>query len=129
MMGTDRERADRAFQDVRKVADKDEAFQKKYATLVHKLPGLLCSAGLCQTLHFIHTRDEDAARRLLADLAPSLLAGRGQTQDADALLAQARTAGLQDYLQMSQEARLLASWYRRMVQGVLKIQDASEGEG
>jgi len=103
-----------------------KAKAKKYATIVHALPALLHTAGLCQALHFAHSRKDEDQKEIVAHLAdqlsrvnPAILKG-----DAQALLKRAREAPLAEYLQLTDEAMACAAWYRRIVQGVLKIEAA-----
>ena len=130
MSSRDRDRAKEAYRHVEAVAAKkdDEAFKKKYATFVHKLPALLNSAGLCQSLHFIQSRNEKAGVELLSHLAAQLHRVDQKIKEPKDLLDAARTADLSMYLFLTREAMACAAWYRRMVQGVLKIDDATAGE-
>lgn len=122
MATLDQQRAALAFQHVSGL----ESDAKKYATMVHKLPALITSAGLCQALHFVQSRGNDDQKKLLGHLAEQLVRVDPKIKNAEALLDRVRNAELPEYLRLTHEARVCASWYRRMVQGVLKI-DASEG--
>lgn len=123
----DQQRAALAFEHVSRFEPKTDP-AKKYATMVHKLPALITSAGLCQALHFVKSRGNDDQKKLLEDLARQLVRVDSKIKDADSLLRRVREAELPEYLRLTHEARVCASWYRRMVQGVLKI-DASESDG
>ncbi len=115
----DQQRAALAFEHVSKL---DESAKDKYATIVHKLPALLTSAGLCQALHFIQARGNDGQKQVLKHLAVQLKRVDPKIVDESTLLRAARTAELGTYLRLSREAFACAAWYRRMVQGVLKIE-------
>lgn len=128
MATLDQRRAAMAYEHVAAFVDKEEAARKKYATMVHKLPALLTSAGLCQALHFIKSRGDDHQKQLLDHLAEQLVRVDPKIKDQATLLRQAREAPLPTYLRLTHEATVCASWYRRMVQGVLKIEQG-EGEG
>jgi CRISPR-associated protein Cmr5 len=107
--------------------ENNKARAKKYGTMVHKLPALLQTAGLCQALHFIQARGDQEQRLLVGHLATQLNRVNREIQDPDTLLRRARRAELEEYLQLTDEAMACAAWYRRMVQGILKI-EASDGE-
>ena len=130
MSSRDRERAALAYEHVAKYLDRDRAEQKKYATIVHKMPALLQSAGLCQALHFVRSRRDEEQRGYVEHLAAQLSRCAGEKLDAEGLLRRARTASLQEYLLLTDEAIACAAWYRRLVQGVLKIdaQQADQGQ-
>lgn len=101
---------------------------KKYASIVHTMPTLLRSAGLSQALHFVASRSNDSQRLLLDHLARQLQRLDGGITGADQLLKTAREADLPAYLRLTNEALACASWYRRFVQGVLRI-EAGESDG
>ncbi len=119
-------RAGLAFEHVCAVQQADETARRKYATIVHKLPALLVSAGLCQTLHFVKSRTE-AEGRLLDHLAAQLTRVSDRVRTGDDLLARVREAELSEYVRLTDEAMACAAWYRRMVQAVLRL-EASDGE-
>lgn len=123
----DQQRAALAYEHVAAYVDEDKAVKKKYATIVHKMPALLQSAGLCQALHFAWSRDNEQ-RKYVEHFAGQLAYCLGvQKLDAEQLLDHVRRASLGEYLVLTDEALLCAAWYRRLVQGVLKI-EASEAD-
>ncbi|MBI4819679.1 MAG: type III-B CRISPR module-associated protein Cmr5 [Deltaproteobacteria bacterium] len=125
-MSIDQDRARLAFQHVSEVLEPE---RKEYATLVHKLPALLARAGVCQSLHFLKSRDMPASNRLLEHLALQLKRVNGGITSAETLLARAREAPQAEYLRLTRESMATAAWYRRMVQGVLEIDmAAADGE-
>jgi len=121
MANLEQQRAQLAYDHVSQVKDCPEADRKKYATLVHKLPALISSAGLCQALHFVETRPE-SQRVLLEHLGRQLMRIDPNIRTTELLLKAVRTAELTTYLRLTREAAACASWYRRMVQGVLKLE-------
>jgi len=127
MASLDQERARLAYEHVARF--KDKAGDKKYATMVHKLPALLHAAGLCQALHYVDSRGDAHQKQLLEHLAAQLRRVDGKISDATSLLNAVRTADLPVYLRLTHETHACASWYRRMVQGVLKVQMGEEDEG
>lgn len=124
MATLDQRRAELAFKHVSElVGDAKSAQAKKYATMVHKLPALLASAGLCQALHFVGSRTDD--QRVLVDhLAKQLERTDPEITSAAKLLERARVADLGSYLRLTDEAIACAAWYRRMVQAVLRMEAA-----
>jgi CRISPR-associated protein Cmr5 len=126
----DQDRAAMAFEHVSAFAgdsDEKKASAKKYGTMVHKMPALLQTAGLCQALHFIQSRGDADQKQFLEHLARQLHRVNGQITNSSSLLDRARKADLSEYLQLTDEAMACAAWYRRLVQGVLKV-DATDGE-
>lgn len=122
MVTLDQQRAVLAHTHVSQVADLAEGSRKKYASIVHALPVLLRSAGLSQALHFVASRPDEDQRRLLDHLAAQLGRADAQVKDAGSLLHRARQADLAAYLRLTGEALACSAWYRRMVQGVLRIE-------
>jgi CRISPR-associated protein Cmr5 len=129
MATLDQQRAQAAFKDVSALADPGRAAAaKKYASIVHKLPALITSAGLCQALHFIQARGNPDQLLVLDHLASQLKRVDSGIANRQQLMEKVRTAELGTYLRLTQEAFTCAAWYRRMVQGVLKI-EAGEDDG
>ncbi len=124
MPSLDQERARLAHEDVSSFLN--QPGDKKYATMVHKLPALLHAAGLCQALHFIASRGDQDQQKLLDHLAQQMKRVDRAIETRDSLLDAVRKAELPMYLRLTHEAHACASWYRRMVQGVLKIEAGAE---
>ncbi len=129
MASRDQDRAALAFEHVDSYSKKADGEKKKYATMVYKLPSLLQTAGLCQTLHFAQSRDEPNAKLLLDHLAKQLQRVNASITDSKTLLERARKADLGEYLALTDEAMACAAWYRRLVQGVLAIDPADADQG
>ncbi len=131
MATLDQRRAALAFEHVSEFAgDAKQAPAKKYASIVHKLPALLVSAGLCQALHFVESRSDDGRkhqRKLLDHLAKQLERTDPKITSAATLLDRTRTADLALYLRYTEETIACAAWYRRMVQAVLKL-ESTDGD-
>lgn len=133
MATRDQERAALAYEHVSAYLTKDKKRQKKYASIVHALPSLLQSAGLCQALYFADSRGDEDQRAIidhlavqLARVSPTLGGKPTLKKSGDALLERARKAELTEYLALTDEAMACAAWYRRLVQGVLKIEAADK---
>jgi CRISPR-associated protein Cmr5 len=130
MPSRDQDRAALAYEHVSQFVGESaeqKANAKKYGTMVHKLPALLQTAGLCQALHFIHSRGDENQKKLLEHLARQLHRVNSQITSTTTLLERARKADLSEYLQLTDEAMACAAWYRRLVQGVLKIDTTDDG--
>jgi CRISPR-associated protein Cmr5 len=126
----DQQRAQLAFEHVQEIAALRKEEKAKYASMVHKLPALLTSSGLCQALYFLESRPDDKRqhqRKLVNHLALQLARIDREITSADALLKRVRDATLPMYLRLTDEAIACAAWYRRMVQAVLKL-EASDAD-
>lgn len=128
MATLDQDRAALAFKHVGELeGDKKKAEAKKYASIVHKLPSLLASAGLCQALYFVESRSDkerEHQRKVIDHLAAQLHRVDPTITSSATLLERVRNANLPLYLRLTEEAITCAAWYRRMVQAVLKIEAA-----
>jgi len=122
----DQDRAKLAFEHITTVKTWDEARRKKYASIVHAMPALLRSAGLSQSLHFVKSRKSEDQRALLTHLAAQLRRSDDGIVNADVLLDKVRRAELPAYLQLTHEALACITWYRRFVQGELRIEAGND---
>jgi CRISPR-associated protein Cmr5 len=102
--------------------------QKKYGSMIHTMPALLRSAGLSQALHFVAARSDEHQRLVVDHFAEQLRRIDDGIRSPEALLERVRTAPLPRYLRLHSEALACADWYRRMVQGVLKV-EAGDDDG
>ncbi|SRR5579875_3730158 len=105
-------------------------FSKSYGATAHKLPILICTAGLVQALSFVDAHSKDSQKsgknpqkQLLQDLAATI----GQS-DAASLLRRAREANISEYILLTQQVQDALLWYKRFAQSVLDV-DAGEDEG
>lgn len=96
---------------------------KKYGSMAHKLPILIRTAGLAQALAFVEARGESPHHQLLDDMAE--VVGEGTRA---ALLQRSHTAGLGEYMRLTQKAMAALLWYKRFAQSVLGV-EAGEDEG
>jgi CRISPR type III-B/RAMP module-associated protein Cmr5 len=129
MATRDQDRAAKAYEHVSTFTGESDAVRaKKYGSMVHKLPSLLQSAGLCQALHFVQSRGNEEQKKLVEHLAEQLRRVSPSINTGADLLARARQAPLGEYLALTDEAMACAAWYRRLVQGVLKVDPTDDGE-
>lgn len=121
MATLEQKRATLAWDHVQQVKELLEADRKKYGTIVHAVTSMLRTAGLSQSLHFIHARNNPAQGKLLEHLAAQLKRTDSAIRSPDTLLRRAREADMSTYLRLTQEALQCVNWYRRFVQGELKV--------
>lgn len=119
-MTREQKRAKSAFGRVVQYQSKEKSWRDQYGGMAHKLPVLVRQAGLAQALAFVESRDKDAHRALLADLAQTVGLAK------DALLKQSREAPLGEYLRLTREVLAIAQWYKRFAQSVLDVEAGAE---
>lgn len=117
-MTRDQQRATMAFIHVKALVEPEHA---RYGALALKLPILVRTAGLCQALHFVHSRNDAAAHRLLEHLAAQLRAIDPAIDGMPGLCEQVRTAAMQPYLHLTREATAVLQWYARFARSILKV--------
>ncbi len=110
----EQERAKLAHAQVRAIAQKDAKAQQKYRTITRKAQALIRTAGLCQALHFIDSKDDYKA--LNAHLQDHLAKHMGLQGD---ILDRARACELSDYLAVTREVLSCLTWQCRMVDALL----------
>lgn len=108
----------------RKIKSPEE--NKKYATLVHKLPTMILQNGLAQTTGFLLAKGEVHHKALLNDFTlifKQIDADFKDIADKDNTAFHAVIIGSDLYkiMRMTREALEIAGWLRRYVQGILKI--------
>ena len=132
------------------LAWKDEQQQKQYGSLAHKLPVLIRTNGLAQSLVFVvarHKDDEQHERyapqlQLIKDLAYVLITTNVlgnipnmQTNDSDRqqdiarmchLLTRSREADFNEYLRLTESALEALLWFKRFAQSELKVDSAAD---
>jgi len=97
---------------------------KKYATIVHKLPAMILQNGLAQATGFLLAKNEDHHKELLKDLTSvfkQVNANLKNIADGEALHGEIIQSDLYQIMRMTREALEIAGWLRRYVQGILKI--------
>lgn len=132
MATRDQERAQLAWEHVQQIAkdypgEKDPK-RRRYGATVHGLPALIRNAGLSQALHFVQSRNKSETGRVLEHLAIQLRRADTGIKDANGLLRAVREADLGRYLRFTQEALACVNWYKRFVQGELKVDPSDQDE-
>lgn len=107
---------------------KGSSERKKYGSMAHKLPVLVRTAGLAQSLAFVCSRGSDAQEQLLKDLAGTV----GYQGKLDDFLEHSRNLAFYEYMRLSQKVMAALLWYKRFAESVLEVQageDDDEGGG
>lgn len=130
-MMLDQKRAAQAYKDVSKVAkekENDKEYQKRYGVMALKLTALIRSAGLCQAVHFVASRNKDPYNELLKHLAAQLKRVNSSIKegDKDSLPDVIRKAELNEYLLLTREALAVVNWYGRLARSELKVDPTDE---
>jgi CRISPR-associated protein Cmr5 len=133
-MTLEQRRAAKAFEDVTALGalyPKDTAERTSYGSMALKLPALVRTAGLCQALHFLDSRNTKPAKALLRHLAGQLHRIDAAIDDAEDsnLLDRVRQAELSDYLRLSRETIAVANWYSRLTRSVLNVDPTADAGG
>src|SRR5262245_6912947 len=120
-MTLEQRRAALAFEHVSLIQAATDEERERYGGMAQKLPVLIRTAGLCQALHFIQSRNKPILGTLLDHLAEQLKRADPGISDAKSLCERARKAELQKYLWLAREALASAEWYARLAQSELKV--------
>ncbi|WP_187984686.1 type III-B CRISPR module-associated protein Cmr5 [Vibrio metschnikovii] len=110
-----------AFKQINSRKNKSIEENKKYATLVHKLPAMILQNGLAQATGFLLSKSEEHHQALLADLLNIFQATNYPLDPNKTLHKNILESDLYQIMRMTREALDIAGWLRRYVQGILKI--------
>lgn len=95
---------------------------KQYGSMAHKLPLMIRSAGLAQSLAFVQVKGKKPAyKQLLDDLAQTLDQSSGEE-----FVNQSRIVSLDEYMFLTQNALAALLWYKRYAQSVLDVEPGDE---
>ncbi len=119
MLTRDQQRATLILEQVKAVPPEQ---RKAYGGMAQELPVLIRTAGLCQALEFVHTRDKPPLNELLKDLAQAV-----GLKSADELLEHSRTQKLEQYMWLTQEVLAALLWYKRFAQSILDVKPGERG--
>ena len=126
-MTLEQRRAAMAYEHVSGVLELERDVQNSYGTLALKLPALLRTSGLCQTIHFLAARNkEKAAQKLLDHLAAQLERISPEVQEKDSLRQAASKAPFLQYLWLSREAIAVSTWYARLAKSELQVEPGDD---
>ncbi|MCX7719156.1 MAG: type III-B CRISPR module-associated protein Cmr5 [Candidatus Sumerlaeaceae bacterium] len=108
--------AQRAFEQIKSVANRPDTEQKDYARFAKQFPALIHSCGLCQAVAFAQAKDHtDHIRHLAAVME--------MNNKNDEFLTTIRQAQTMAYLRLSRIGLQAASWLKRYAEALLKDPD------
>lgn len=110
MLTRDQRYAADAVMRVQQVRD-DTTYRKEYKKMAQELPIMVRSAGLVQALTFVQSRDKDAHKQVLEDVAHTL----GYANTAK-LVEDSRSAHLAEYVRLTERVIDALQWYKRLAQ-------------
>lgn len=125
-MTLEQQRAALAYQHVQAVPHDDAKARDLYGSMAQKLPVLIRTAGLCQAVHFVRSRNKPILGRLLDHMAEQLTRVDQAITDGESLCKQVRSAALSHYLWLTREALASAEWYARLSQSELGVARATD---
>jgi CRISPR-associated protein Cmr5 len=91
--------------------------REKYRTMALKLPALILTDGLVQSLAFVQARGDEAQLKLLDDVAATAV--WPGVDSGEALVARSRTAELSEYMILTRRVLAALVWYKRYAESVL----------
>lgn len=104
-----------AYENVRQVPEDQKT---KYGSMVHKLPILIRTAGLAQTLSFVEAKDSN--KILIKNLEDTL--------GISELAIRSREAELSEYMRLTRDVLAVLVWYKRFVLSELGIDVAGNDQ-
>jgi len=116
--GIDSKRANFAFKCVKEVESK----HKNYDSYIKKMPMLIKTNGLGQTLAFYYSKSEPAYNLILEQIRDyfKLRGIKSGLNSNEGLLNFITAQNSSDYRNITQEIMMLLNWWRRFVDGVLE---------
>jgi len=125
-MTLEQKRAALAFEHVQELKSQEKKERDRYGSMAHKLPVLIRTAGLCQTVHFVKSRNKPTLNKLLDHLALQLGRTDSSIKAGESLCSTVRNAPLTTYLWLTREALASAAWYARLAQSELDFVPGTE---
>jgi CRISPR-associated protein Cmr5 len=102
---------------------------KTYAVLAHKLPVLIRTAGLAQTLAFVTSKfDGKPEGELVSHLSQIVLGNSDQTMQGFSTKVHAQETDLLEYLRLTRETLAVCLWFKRFAESKLDIKADDVGE-
>ncbi len=124
MQTRDQKYAVDAYDKVEKVLlELSQIERDRYGSMAHKLPILIRTAGLAQSLEFVNARGKAGHKRLLNDLALTVI-----QQNTEALLSKVRNVELRDYIYLTHQLVAALLWYKRFAQSLLDVEPGGKGD-
>jgi CRISPR-associated protein Cmr5 len=125
-MTLEQRRAALAFEHVQELKSQEKKERDRYGSMAHKLPVLIRTAGLCQAIHFVKSRNKPTLNKLLDHLALQLGRTDSKITEGESLCSRVREAKLTSYLWLTREALASAAWYARLAQSELDFVPGTE---
>lgn len=131
-VGINNARAKWAWDRVNQVTSEAKGVQSRYSTLVRRLPSMLQTSGLGQTMAFLFSQSKFGSKdQGLGDQAKGSrllyqhLADRIEPKQTDAQRAMARIVNMSpdEYRQMGRELQSVAEWLKRFGEGRLATEE------
>lgn len=122
--------ANAVFAQIKPLIKWEKACRDAYGSLAHKLPVLIRTAGLAQSLAFVQARNKEGTpqRQLLSDLEMVLRTTKVLDTE-DNLVKRSREAGFVEYLRLTEGALQALLWFKRFAQSELGVQSGAEDQG
>jgi len=117
-MTRDQKRAQHAYERVRLVA---ENLRSDYKIAVNNLAANIMRSGLAAAVAFLQRRNDEAANRLIGDLATAGIPGLENT-DRVTFPDHVRGLELEPYMLATRETLKVAQWFKRAVQATFQEQ-------
>lgn len=122
----EQKRAAQAWDCIDKLAKSNE-YRNKYGTLARKIPSLIQTNGLGQTLAFLRSKvDQKAHQDIYKHLSAWVMCQLGQKEQKDKLLEWIITQPSSTYRRAATEAMAFAHWLKRFAEA--KDLGSAEGE-
>jgi len=96
--------------------------RKEYASMAQRLPVLVHTAGLVQSLAYVSDQGTDSHKELLNHLAFVI----DECEDADTLLNLSRTLPFQEYRYLTLQVNIALTWFKRFAQSVTVAPQTSD---
>ncbi len=119
----EKSRANQAFNDVKNI--KDEAFSKKYKSLVKKTPARIKNCGLNETLAFIFSKQNNKPyfKKLYEQLNQRLQSSGYLTSSTEELMLQLIKMDKSLYRSVTNETLAYLTWIKRFTEGMIEGED------
>lgn len=117
-------RAEFAYKCVEEVLNKDKKTKKEYRSYIRKIPHMILSNGLGQTLAFVYAKKEDAYNLIYTQLTQYLKsdipARIKMAHDNKDLLEWVISCNSEAYRYITQEVLAFLSWLKRFAEGMIE---------
>ena len=112
--------ADAVYKKVTSFVARSQEDRQKYGSMAHKLPVLIRTAGLAQTLAFVQARNKENSPQVL------LLKHLNEVVNRGDLVKLSREASVGEYIVITNEVLAALLWFKRYAQSVLDVKASDE---